>query len=106
MYEGYTTVKWNLALNETEGSPCEFCKKTYAEMAKFKNGIPLHSFLGFRRIIHKDILDEQGKPTIEFVSEVPVYKDAPIYNWTHVGCKCYLTVFKNGENPVIVTIQG
>ena len=45
---------------------------------------------------------------------VPIYKEAPIYNWSHVGCKCCVNVYKssdilengNEDNLVIVTTEG
>lgn len=89
MYEGYTTVKWNL---EMQDEACELCK---AIAAKIGNGVSLPNFLGYRVIRNESKLDENGKPTLEYEKVVDIYKDAPIYNWSHVGCKCYLTVFKD-----------
>lgn len=97
MYEGYTTVKWNLSLNDES---CDLCKEIASICAQ---GIDLAHFLGFRRKIHRDKLDENGKPEVEFESVVSIYKDAPIYNWSHVGCDCFLTVFKDdtGESTLV-----
>ena len=101
MYEGYTTVKWNLALDDTS---CEKCKQLASILQK---GIDLAHFLGFQRIIRNDKLDENNKPEIEYKSIVPIYRDAPIYNWAHVGCKCVLTVFNDETGDVeLVTRKG
>ena len=97
MYEGYTTVKWNLAMGE---EACALCKEI---AARIPNGVSLPHFLGYEVVRNDSVLDENGKPTIEYQKKVTIYKDAPIYNWSHVGCKCYLTVFKDdtGEMQIV-----
>jgi hypothetical protein len=107
--QGYTTVKWNVATSES----CPICKKL-SEL--FKNGVDLARFLGYERVLiwktseNGDTvpdLDENGNQRFELKQVKDIYRDAPMYNWAHVGCNCTVTVFndKTGQSEV-VTHQG
>ena len=100
LYKGYTTVKWNLATSDS----CKICKWL---SEKFKNGVDLANFLGFKR--HPRFQkDENGHQVCDFEKSVDIYRDAPIYNWAHVGCKCSVTVFdeKYGQPSELVSNKG
>lgn len=110
LYKGYTTVKWNLSTSES----CEICKWL---SEKFKNGVDLANFLGFKRHpkFQKDengndvpVLDENGHQVCDFEKMVDIYREAPIYNWAHVGCNCSVTVFDNkyGQPSELVSNKG
>lgn len=100
---GYDKVIW---INcEDWGSPCPRCAQI-AKMVNGPGGVDLANFLGFRKVylytydaqgneIPK--VDAEGKHMFEKVSVQEVYKNAPIYNWAHVGCKCFLEVIRTSD---------
>lgn len=112
LFKGYTTVVWNVAQSDS----CDICKE-WAE--KFKNGIDLAKFLGLKRkrIYQQDengnvvpVIDpETGHQKCEFEEApgVKIYKDALMYNWAHVGCRCSVTVFddENGLESQTVKVS-
>lgn len=102
---GYTTVKWKLATTES----CPICKRIAEEIG---DGIDLAHFLGLRKKYEfttdeqgnvVPVLDENNQPKYGLEQVVEIYRDAPIYNWAHVGCQCGLVVFKDstGESEYV-----
>lgn len=106
--EGYDTVQWCLDSQEA----CERCKYIEDRVNR-AGGTDLAHFLGYKKqfINNLDgtpVLDENQNPKFDLIKEVEVYRDAPIYNYSHVGCNCYLLVYK-AKNPTdtrIVTKEG
>lgn len=111
---GYDRVSW--VNTESNGSPCPLCAEIENQV-NMNGSIDLANFLGFKKTyIYKldengnqvPELDEEGNPKFNLEKVVEIYKDAPLYNFSHVGCKCYVKVFKsNGEDsPIFVTRNG
>ena len=112
LYAGYDRVQWCLDSQES----CDLCKKI-AQTINSSGGMDLAHFLGYRKEYvyttseSGDLvpeLNEVGEPKFNLIKEVEIYRDAPIYNWSHVGCSCFLLIFKGKEptDSVIVTKEG
>ena len=102
LYAGYDRVQWCLDSSES----CDLCKSIAAKINN--GGMDLAHFLGYKREYEYTTdekgnqvpkLDEFGEPVVNFVKVVNIYKEAPIYNWSHVGCSCFLIVYKK-DNPI------
>lgn len=112
---GYDKVRWVNA--EDLGSPCPLCAHI-EEQVNQDGGLDLANFLGFRKNLKFVVNQETGEKQPDFDANglqkfelepiVEIYKNAPIYNWSHVGCKCHLLVFKStdSEDMILVTRAG
>lgn len=112
LYSGYDRVQWCLDSAES----CDICK-SLAEKINSAGGIDLAHFLGYRKEYMYTTdetgntvpeLDENGEPKFNLTQVVSIYRDAPIYNWSHVGCSCFLLVFKSKDpgDSQVVTREG
>lgn len=123
MLLGYDTVQW-LTAYEGSTEPCPMC----TELERLYNGnggIFLPAFLGFKVVRHMQlnennetvpVYNENGLEDVDFVKEVEIYKNAPIYNHSHVGCRCAVLVTRqaplgpNYQGPVFdpqfITVKG
>lgn len=113
LYSGYDRVKWNLATSES----CPICQKIAELVNGNGEGLSLARFLGMsaKPKVTTDeqgntvpVLNEYGEQEYDYTQEVDIYRDAPIYNMSHVGCLCFLTVYKSGNpsDSVLVTHNG
>lgn len=115
--QGYDRVKWVL-VHENGNIPCPLCQQIANEI-NGQGGISLAAFLGLQEIkLQRQTEDgetvdvppeEDNRPVSERYSvAVPIYKDAPIYNWGHVGDRCAILVFKSdgSAGEQLVTAEG
>lgn len=117
LQSGYDRVKWVL-VHEGGNIPCPLCQQIANEINS-QGGISLAAFLGLQEIKLTRQTEDGG--TVEVPPEedtrpfeerysvaVPIYKEAPIYNWSHCGCMCSLLIFKSNTDggEVIVTAEG
>lgn len=116
LMQGYDRVRW-VNTEELQGSPCPLCKQI-AEQVNHDGGIDLANFLGFRKnlkfVVNQETgekqpdFDENGMQKFDLEPVVEIYKNAPLYNWSHVGCRCLLLVFNSNdtERNILVTRAG
>lgn len=117
LQSGYDRVKWVL-VHEGGNIPCPLCQQIANEINS-QGGISLAAFLGLQEIKLTRQTEDGG--TVEVPPEedtrpfeerysvaVPIYKEAPIYNWGHVGDKCALLIFKSDGSAAeqLVTAEG
>lgn len=99
---GYDKFRFVRDAQET----CPVCDELAARINS-TGGRDLAHLLGYKKI-YQNTYDEQGNevPLIDAATNqqaftlskvVDVYRDAPIYNLSHVGCNCYLLVFKSND---------
>ena len=114
--QGYDRVKWVL-VHENGNIPCPLCQQIANEI-NGQGGISLAAFLGLQEIkLQRQTEDgetvdvppeEDNRPVSERYSvAVPIYKDAPIYNWSHISCQCLLQVYRSSDSAVeLVSAEG
>ena len=115
LQDGYDTVQWVNA--EVWGQPCPLCA-AIEQQVNAKGGIDLANFLGYKRL-NRVILDEETGEKVPDVDEngiqrfelepaIEIIENAPIYTFSHVGCRCCLLISKRdgtGEQ-ILVTRAG
>lgn len=114
MLAGYDRVMWVPSLEG--GGACPLCQRIATEINNHPGGVHLAWFLGFKEKRRQELVDgklvdkvsEDGVPEIDFEKEVEIYKNAPIYNWAHVGCECSIKVYKSTDasDSFFVTREG
>ena len=110
MLMGYDNVQW-LAAYEGDGA-CPLCQEIES-MYNEQGGVLLSAFLGFKAVIPPGQvnpdgtiipqLNANGLEEVTYDKQVEIYKNAPIYNHAHVGCRCALLVTRKAPVPANYT---
>lgn len=122
MLMGYDTVQWLAAYESPDA--CALCQEI-ENMYNQQGGVSLPAFLGFSVVRHTKAnpdgsvspeINANGLEVVDYVKQVEIYRNAPIYNHAHVGCRCALLVTRKAPvpqeymgpsfSPHFITIRG
>lgn len=115
MAAGYDRVEWVNA-EQFGNVPCPLCQQIANEINS-NGGISLAAFLGREEVqLTRDdgegnqvpVPPSEDTRTVDekYPQVIEIYRNAPIYNWAHVGCKCGIKVSKSSSGDVELVFRN
>lgn len=104
---GYDRVQW-VNTEQFGNVPCPLCQQIANEVNGVEGGLSLAAFLGREEVVltrddgegnQIPVPPEEDTRSVDekYPKVIEIYRNAPIYNWAHVGCKCGVRVYKSSE---------